>query len=393
MSQPHVPRRQLGVAASDVLAHAEDAAWDFGVIGSEHVLYGLLSVAGHESFRMLARLGWKSSALELQEKIKATYVSFTVPREKRTMPLIQSPTTASIFALAAAIPRKSQVTPSDLFDAMLSLEMLNRPTCLRMLFKSLPQDLGWTQSEASAALHTVFSQQVSAGHHRYIEAYGKPCAVPGKEPVADIRALAAKLSDWEDAPLPSTHWVVPGYLLCGSSPEQMQNQPAELQTLLDAGVTVFVSLQTRYPEYYSGDAPYYEVIGGDPSDPETSTTAPWFLHMPIDDFSVAPLQAIMDFLEHLVQLMLQGHTIYLHCFGGHGRTGTVASMMVSLLGQHNDAAALQAFKHLHTFRHTCAGSCHFLRSSGLEAPQQTKQLGEFSGTISTRLRDKYTKRS
>jgi hypothetical protein len=46
----------------------------------------------------------------------------------------------------------------------------------------------------------------------------------------------------------------------------------------------------------------------------------WF---PIDDFSVTSAADTAQMVEELARLVHCGHTLYLHCLSGRGRTGTV----------------------------------------------------------------------
>ncbi len=115
-------------------------------------------------------------------------------------------------------------------------------------------------------------------------------------------------------PLPGSYWVqeasaLAGRLLAGPYPgspvpDVMQ---ARLRALLDAGVTCFVDLtQSHEREAYS------------PLLPEGVQ----YQRFPIPDFTVPPDDQMMDILDTLDRLLADGHTIYLHCWGGVGRTGT-----------------------------------------------------------------------
>ena len=94
------------------------------------------------------------------------------------------------------------------------------------------------------------------------------------------------------------HWVVPERLAAGPYPQDL----AELRA---AGIDAFVDLTE------TGELPPYAVDGVE------------YRRAPIRDFgtpSVAEMEAILELLD---ELLARGRTVYLHCFGGRGRTGTV----------------------------------------------------------------------
>ncbi len=111
-------------------------------------------------------------------------------------------------------------------------------------------------------------------------------------------------------PLPETYWVEPGRLLAGPYPGSRIEARAEekLNRFREAGITFFVDLTEE------GEAPPYRhlLLG-------------WARHrrMPIPDFDV-PAEAEMGRILDLVDRQLaEGDTVYVHCLGGVGRTGTV----------------------------------------------------------------------
>ena len=57
------------------------------------------------------------------------------------------------------------------------------------------------------------------------------------------------------------------------------------------------------------------------------------VRLPIEDFSIP--KDIVQFrvsLEATIQLLKNGHNMYVHCFGGHGRTGLFLAAIKVLLG-------------------------------------------------------------
>jgi protein tyrosine phosphatase len=56
-----------------------------------------------------------------------------------------------------------------------------------------------------------------------------------------------------------------------------------------------------------------------------------FEHCPIVDCGITDDHKILELSRKLVFDISQGHVIYLHCWGGHGRTGTVVSIMLHIM--------------------------------------------------------------
>ena len=99
----------------------------------------------------------------------------------------------------------------------------------------------------------------------------------------------------------------------------------QLSAVVEAGVDTFVCLQESYTEYGCND--YRETLQalargtfmkskGFPSH-EVS-----FLHCPMPDFGVIADRDFIALIAELKRSMEDGRTLYIHCYGGHGRTGT-----------------------------------------------------------------------
>ena len=145
-------------------------------------------------------------------------------------------------------------------------------------------------------------------------------------------------------PTPESNWVIPGVLLVGAYPASQDDEETyELVTsILKERVTTFVCLQAEYQDegvteemWRCGSAlrPYFRDVmtvvrnkamfpdlqGYDIVDPDRLR----FVHFPIRDCSITDDDRVLDLARSLVRAISQGEVIYLHCWGGHGRTGTV----------------------------------------------------------------------
>ena len=117
-------------------------------------------------------------------------------------------------------------------------------------------------------------------------------------------------------PIPESYWVRQGQLLAGEYPGQFDQELTRrrLDALIEGGFDTFIDL-TRPHETF----PYTSILLQQARLYEVEVTHHRF---PIGDFglpSPKQMNAILDTIEASLQA---GHKIYLHCWGGIGRTGT-----------------------------------------------------------------------
>lgn len=149
-----------------------------------------------------------------------------------------------------------------------------------------------------------------------------------------------------DRVLPDTYWVVPGLLLAGRYAGAVGERAARTRIgrLLDAGIRVFVDLteEGELPSYYEflRDA----AIGG--------RFGVRYVRWPIADRAVPDDNEVCETLEMIERAVAAGQPVFVHCWGGIGRTGTVIGCWLAQNGYAGDAA-LQRLKEL---RDGCADS-------------------------------------
>jgi len=125
-------------------------------------------------------------------------------------------------------------------------------------------------------------------------------------------------------PIDDSYWVIEGRFLAGEYPGTPfeTDTATKLQHFIDIGVTSFIDL-TEEGELN----PYAHIL--------SSITAliknpPQHFRYPIRDLGTPTYTELHTILSHINQLLSQGEVIYVHCWGGIGRTGTViGSYMVS----------------------------------------------------------------
>ena len=134
-------------------------------------------------------------------------------------------------------------------------------------------------------------------------------------------------------PIDMCYWVVPGKLLAGEYPRNLDEPSSieKLARLTEAGVSAFIDLTEDggplKPYAYLLNGPSHERFGiKDQSVPVT------------DELTKQALDAIDRHLE-------AGETVYVHCWGGVGRTGTIIGCWLS---RHHEPgqAALDKLKEL-----------------------------------------------
>jgi hypothetical protein len=120
-------------------------------------------------------------------------------------------------------------------------------------------------------------------------------------------------------PIPKAYWVRPGRLLAGEYAGARLPALArrKLRLLLEAGVTSFIDL-TQAGE--AGLPPYEPLLA---QEAQRRGQQVDYLRSPIPDFSLPTPEGLRATLDHLDAALLAGRRVYLHCWGGIGRTGTV----------------------------------------------------------------------
>ena len=119
---------------------------------------------------------------------------------------------------------------------------------------------------------------------------------------------------WEDS-----YWVLPGKLLAGAYPGEPAYRESQARlkigSLLDAGITSFIDLTQLH-----------ELV---PYDGLLQQEAEWrdlevdYQRFSIKDFGVPTPDELRIILDALDSALAAGKGVYVHCWGGIGRTGTV----------------------------------------------------------------------
>ncbi len=132
-------------------------------------------------------------------------------------------------------------------------------------------------------------------------------------------------------PVEHSYWVVPGKLLAGEYPRTLDRlgSIAKLESLLNARVSTFIDLTTDA----DGLAPYDGLLL------ETSGGKAIRHSFPIADVGIPDTDrlthAVLDLIDNR---LAAGETVYVHCWGGVGRTDTIVGCWLARHGYHGDSA-------------------------------------------------------
>ena len=128
-----------------------------------------------------------------------------------------------------------------------------------------------------------------------------------------------------ERPIENCYWVVPGKLLAGEYPRNKDDDssPEKLARLTEAGVSVFVDL-TKQGEL----SPYKQWLTGASHQ-----------RFPITDGSVpSSAEQTIAILDTIDSFIVEDLIVYVHCWGGIGRTGTIVGCWLARHGESGRAA-------------------------------------------------------
>ena len=157
-------------------------------------------------------------------------------------------------------------------------------------------------------------------------------------------------------PTPFSNWVIPGVLMAGAYPAMLDDRQNDqnLKHFLKSGVNIdtFVCLQAEVdpniPEKAwracKGLRPYFR-------DVERLSKLPMkWIHLAITDGDITDDGIMETLIEELLSDICKGRVLYIHCWGGHGRTGVVACLILARLYNLSAEDALRRVQWYHDCR-------------------------------------------
>ena len=134
-------------------------------------------------------------------------------------------------------------------------------------------------------------------------------------------------------------WWVSDRFLAGPYPGDDDEETAErkLESILDSDVTVFVNLQEP-DELGMGGWPFIDYRPVVRRLNDGRGVDPVFHRFPIPDMGVTSPETILEILNRIDEAHSSGRGVYVHCWGGHGRTGTIVGCWMVRHGLSPDEA-------------------------------------------------------
>jgi len=136
-------------------------------------------------------------------------------------------------------------------------------------------------------------------------------------------------------PIPESYWVEPDRLLAGEYPAHFDTEKTRkrIDALLEAGFDTFIDLTkpnetVAYIRLLLDEAKAYEVDVK-------------HLRFPIGDFGLPTPEQMTSILDTIDAELNAGKKIYLHCWGGIGRTGTTVGCYLVRRGKTGEEALRQ----------------------------------------------------
>lgn len=121
-----------------------------------------------------------------------------------------------------------------------------------------------------------------------------------------------------NTPISDSYWLVPGRLLAGEYPGAKTKNDArkKLRSFLDAGVDFFLDLT----EEEEGLEPYAPLLQEEATARDRKVV---YQRLPIPDMDAPSTERMRQIQQTIEAALDAGRTVYVHCLGGLGRTGTV----------------------------------------------------------------------
>jgi hypothetical protein len=140
--------------------------------------------------------------------------------------------------------------------------------------------------------------------------------------------------NFEENAIPSSYWVIPDQFMAGPYPSAIRDDEAHLKAgwLIQNGFSFFLDL-TEPGEY--GLEPYAPLLLRMTAENDDTVT---HKRLSIRDMDTPTWEEMVQILDTIDAALESGHKIYLHCYGGIGRTGTVVGCHLVRHGMDGDTA-------------------------------------------------------
>jgi predicted protein tyrosine phosphatase len=135
-----------------------------------------------------------------------------------------------------------------------------------------------------------------------------------------------------DRPILESYWVEPDRLLAGEYPAQFDPEitRSRIDALIEAGFDTFIDLTKDHETF-----PYIRILLDEARLHEVEVE---YHRFPIGDFGLPNPGQMKSILDTIDKALGSGRKIYLHCWGGIGRTGTTVGCYLVRRGSSGDDA-------------------------------------------------------
>lgn len=134
----------------------------------------------------------------------------------------------------------------------------------------------------------------------------------------------------QEVPIPNSYWVLPEQFLAGEHPMLMIDMPLHqrIQAFADTGISLFINLIGEEEEKNElGD--YLPLLQLKAADIPTYIER---IRFPIPDMQIPHKNLMVDILNTVDRALSGGKKVYVHCWGGIGRTGIVVGCYLARHG-------------------------------------------------------------
>jgi hypothetical protein len=136
-------------------------------------------------------------------------------------------------------------------------------------------------------------------------------------------------------PIPESYWVEPGRFLAGEYPGYLQDEQVRqrIDAFLDLGIDTFIDLTDpdELPSYLpvlKEQAGYYDIDIH-------------YKRFTIIDHTLPTIKTMQAILDEIDAALAAGRKVYVHCWGGIGRTGTTVGCYLVRHGHTGQQALAQ----------------------------------------------------
>jgi hypothetical protein len=125
-------------------------------------------------------------------------------------------------------------------------------------------------------------------------------------------------------PFNRSYWVVPNKFLAGAYPGSKDHEEgrAKITSLVECGIRFVINLMEKDERNFSGEEfePYEDILGRAASALGVEIR---LKRTPVRDLQVPSRHEMVEILNTIDRAIENGQPVYVHCWGGVGRTGTV----------------------------------------------------------------------